>query len=260
MTSNILQNHEQQFYEDTTQNGRFILSIGSKGSGKSYLLTSYLKMVLSQNIYKNIHFVCPCYKGEQNDSYAFLKNQKHVLVYDHYTEEVTKRVDKDRAKGKTLFLIDDASGELLHNIDNSFIQLITTTRHFKGCTVYVCVHSAKKILVPIVRQNIDHLFIYRIINMKLLNDLYDEYISMMFDNFKEFKNFYTEATQETNTCVHFSLHMPGLDIDVKNWQMNINKEKITLKPTANTHIKPKTEEPKPKHTFGIKLYKSKIKF
>ena len=118
---NIISNHEQSFIEDTTKTGRFILSIGSKGSGKSYLLCSYLKYVLKNNIFKNIHFICPCYDGEANNSYDFLKNQKHVLIYKHYSEAVTKIVDKDRRKGKTLFLIDDASGELLKQMDNSFI-------------------------------------------------------------------------------------------------------------------------------------------
>ena len=149
---NIIKDHESQFLQDTTETGRFILSIGSKGSGKSYLLCSYLKYVLKHNIFKNIHFVCPCFKGEANNSYDFLKNQKHVLVYPHYSEAITKIVDKDRRKGRTLFMVDDASGELLKQVDPSFIQLATTTRHFAGCTVYVCVHSCKKILSPIMSE------------------------------------------------------------------------------------------------------------
>ena len=237
---NIISNHEQSFIEDTTKTGRFILSIGSKGSGKSYLLCSYLKYVLKNNIFKNIHFICPCYEGEANNSYDFLKNQKHVLIYKHYSEAVTKIVDKDRRKGKTLFLIDDASGELLKQMDNSFIQLITTTRHFKSCCVYVCVHSAKKILAPIVRQNLDHLFIYRIINVKLLEDLYDEYLSMLFNNFKEFKQFYIQATEEKNSCIHFSLHSEGLDINVKHW--NINEHQIENLIATKAPVKPKPKE------------------
>ena len=113
-------------------------------------------------------------------------------------------------------MVDDASGELLKQVDASFIQLATTTRHFAGCTVYVCVHSCKKILSPIIRQNLDHLFIYRIINVKLLEDLYDEYFSMLFDNFKQFKQFYTASTAEPNSCLHFSLHQDGIDTNVKH--------------------------------------------
>jgi len=255
---NIIQNHEEGFIEDL-EVGRFVIAIGSKGSGKSYLMTSYLKHVLLHNTFKNIHMVLPIgIHGEANNSYSFLEDQKHVQVYPHYTEAVAKRVDSDRKKGTTLFILDDASGELLHNIDNTLIQLITTTRHFKKCTIWVCVHSAKRILTPIVRQNLDHLFIYRIINMKLLQDFYDEYFSMLFDDFKQFKQFYLEATREKNSSIHFSLHMNGIDIDVKNWRMNLEKDNIKLKPTQNTHKQPKKEE-EPKRIGGLKISFNKYK-
>jgi hypothetical protein len=248
---NLILDHEKEFIEDL-KIGRFVLAIGSKGSGKSYLLTSYMKKALQEGTYKNVHFVCPVsIKGEASNSYSFLENQKHVLIYPHYTEAVSKRVDADRKKEKTLFVIDDASGELLKNIDNTLIQLITTTRHYKGLTIWICVHSAKRILLPVIRQNLDHIFIYKIINMNLLRDLYDEYFSMMINPFDEFKNFYLEATQEKNSCIHFSLHQDGIDIDVKNWNMNHDKDKITLKPTQNTHKKKKEEE-KPK-TGGLQI-------
>lgn len=251
---NLINDHEENFLKDTTDNGRFIMSIGQKGGGKSYLLCAYLKCVLHYNIFKYIHFVCPCYNGEQNNSYAFLKDQKHVMIYPHYKEAVSKRVDTDRKKGKTLFIIDDGSGELLKNIDNTFCQLATTGRHFHGLTTFICVHSCKKILTPLIRQNIDHLFIYRIINMKLLNDLYDEYFSSYFDRFKDFKAFYMDIIKEKYSCIHFSIHQEGLDINVKNWSIITNQDQYVLKKTKSNVKKPvkKKEEDKPKQQ-GINL-------
>lgn len=242
---NLIKPHEEDFVKDL-ETGRFVLAIGAKASGKSYLMTSYLKNALKNETYENVHIVLPIgIKGEANNSYQFLENQKHVLVYPHYVENVAKRVDADRKKGKTLFIIDDASGELLKNIDNTLIQLITTTRHYKGCTIWICVHSAKKVLTPLIRQNLDSLFIYRIINMKLLQDMYDEYFSMLFDSFIDFKAFYTQITEEKNTCIHFSLHLDGIDPFVKEWRINSQKDSITLKPThAKTQPKKKEEQPK----------------
>jgi len=263
MIDNIIQDHEEGFLKDL-ETGRFVLGIGSKGSGKSYLMTSYLKYALSQVVYENVHFVCPIgVHGEANNSYDFLENQKHVLIYPHYTETVAKRVDADRKKGKTLFILDDASGELLRNIDNTLIQLITTTRHHKGLTIWVCVHSAKRILMPIIRQNLDHIFIYRIINMKLLQDFFDEYFSMMFENFQQFKEFYLLATQEKNSSIHFSLHQNGIDIMVKDWNINKIKDQIVLKPTKNKHKeKKKDEQNKQTVSAGLKIkfvkYKKKF--
>ena len=242
---NFIQDHEK-FFLDDTQKGRFIVAVGSKGQGKSYLMTSFLKHVLSLGYYKNVHFVCPCYSGEASNSYDFLKDQKHVLIYKTYSEAVSKRVDTDRKKSPTLFLIDDGTSELINNIDPSFINLITTNRHFKKCTIYIAVHSSKKAMIPVVRNNIDHIFIYKIANVKLLEDIYYEFFSMLFETFKHFKQFYLESTQEKNSCIHFSIHQEhaDLDINVKNWNINKEKDTIKLKPTQNNHKQAKKEEPK----------------
>lgn len=259
---NFIQDHEN-FFLDDTKTGRFIVAIGQKSGGKSYTMTSFLKHVLSLGYYKNVHFVCPCYSGEANDSYDFLKDQKHVLIYKTYSEAVSKRVDSDRRKAPTLFLIDDGTSELINNIDPSFINLITTNRHFKKCTIYIAVHSSKKAMVPVVRNNIDHLFIYKIANVKLLEDLYYEFFSMMFENFKSFKEFYVEATNYKNSCMHYSIHQETMDIDpfVKDWDINKNKDSIKLKPTTNTHkAKKKEEEEKKNYTGGLKISFNKYKY
>ena len=100
LDNSIIKDHEEEFIENVNKSG-FIISIGCKGGGKSFLMMAYLKHALYNKTFQHIHFVCPCYSGEQNNSYDFLKNQKHVMIYKHYTEEVSKRVDKDRKKGKT---------------------------------------------------------------------------------------------------------------------------------------------------------------
>jgi hypothetical protein len=230
-------NHENDFLRQTSQYG-FIISIGTKGSGKSFTMNGFLRHSLSENTFKHYHLVLPCYKGEQNDSYDFLKNQKQCMIYPHYAESVCKKVDADRKKGRTLFIIDDASGELLNNIDHTFIMLITTLRHFEQCVVWICAHSMRKLLSPIIRQNLESLFIYRIINRKLLEDLYEEYFSMFFPTSKEFINFYKDVSSEKYSCIHFSIHYDGIDSNVKDWEFV--KRKTILKAT---HGKPK---PKPK--------------
>ena len=220
---NIISDNEEAFIKDNAKMGRFILSLGKKNSGKSYLMMSYLKYALYHKIYGAIHFVCPVFEGEQNGSYNFLHNQKHVLVYKHYSEAVSKAVDKSRQTKRTLFLIDDGTSELMQNNDKSFILLISTTRHYAGLTLWANVHSCKKILSPVCRQNIDFLFLYHTPNIKLLNDIYDEYLSLLFDNFKEFKGFYLETLKEEHSCILYSTHFSGLDINVKHWNINENQ-------------------------------------
>ena len=246
--------NEIKFLDDNIKSGRFILAIGGKGGGKSHLLTSFLKYHLFHDTYKYIHFVAPCFHGEADGQYDFLKDQKNVNIYKHYEKRISVIVDKDRQKGKTLYLIDDASSELISNIDSELLHLITTARHYKSCTLYFAVHSCKKILLPIVRQNIDHLFIYKIINAGLLRDLYDEYFSMQFEKWQNFKDFYNKATSEKYSCIHFSIHFEGIDSHVKHWDINTHRDEIQLKPTkAPSKPQPKKVNDDKVNYGGVKI-------
>ena len=61
-------------------------------------MMAVLKYCLNNNIYESIHFVCPSYEGEQNTSYNFIENQKHIQIYQHYNESVRKKVGDARKK------------------------------------------------------------------------------------------------------------------------------------------------------------------
>jgi hypothetical protein len=226
-----IRDSEEQFTEHIIKGGIFCLSVGTKGSGKTFLMTNILNLLLKLKTYEKIHFVCPAYKGEANDSYKFLENQKHVQIYLKYNENVSKRVDSDRKKYKTLFLMDDASGEMLQQgIDSTLTQIITTCRHYKVCSVWINAHSAKKIFTPIFRQNADYIFIYKLNNSGLLMALFEEYMSMYYDKFTVFKNNYKKMTVEKYSAILLSIHFEGIDSGVKDWIVN-NKIDWNLEPT-----------------------------
>lgn len=235
-----MQSLENQFIEDTFTNGRFILSIGSKGTGKSYLMTRYLKSALYLDVFQRIIFICPAYDGEQDNQYDFLKDQKRVEIFKDYNEKVAKYVDKARRKEKTLFLIDDGSGLLLQNFDTTFAQLISTTRHFGGLTIYINVHSAKRILVPFIRVNIDYLLFYKTTNANLIKDVYEEYLSLTFDSFQEFKTVYLKCVSIKHNALLFTIHSPIIDANVIEWEFPKMIEPVKLIPTKPIH-KPKEQ-------------------
>lgn len=252
MKDNII-NLEDEFLEDVTKTGRFIMSIGIKGGGKSFAMLNFLKYALSNEIFESYHLVLPMYKLEQSDSYGFLRNQKQCYIYNGYSEKVSKNVEKERAKKKTLFIIDDASAELLYNLDSTFSRLITTSRHGKGVTVWICVHSAKRILTPLVRQNVDWMFVYKISNVKLLQDIYDEWLSMQFETFKEFMQYYRYAMQTKYNSVLLTNQVDSVDLDVVEWETLPSYEDVELKPHKGNGInkfepKKKKPEEKPKST------------
>ena len=63
---------------------------------------------------------------------------------------------------------------------------------------------------------------------------------MQFEKWQSFKNFYNKATSEKYSCIHFSIHFDGIDINVKNWEINTLRDKVKLKPHKAL------EKPKPK--------------
>jgi hypothetical protein len=241
-------NNERTFLNDTCKNGRFVLSVGMKESGKTFCMMAYLKYVLYYNVYKSIHCVLPQFGKEQNDSYDFLKTQKHVLIYKHYNESISKLVDKDREKGRTLFIIDDATGELVKNIDQKLIDLITTTRHAEGLTVWICVHALAKVLDTIMRFNIEYLFLYKVGSAVLLKAIYDEYFSLIFLRLRDFKRYHRQSTRIQYNCLSFNALKSVVDNTVKDWQF-VQFDGFELKPTINTRKmktkKHETENKKP---------------
>jgi len=243
---------QEKFLNDTTKTGRFILSLGSKGSGKSYFLLLYLRYCIYNNLFERYHLILPMFESEQNDSYGFLKNQNHCFIYDGYSPKVVQLVEKERLKYKTLFIIDDASAELVKNLnDQTFLKLITTTRHGKGCTVFACVHSSKRILAPAIRQQIDYLFLYKVSNKKLLYDIFEEYASMTYDKFNEFMRMYREAMETNYNAVLFTIHSQYIDNSINTWDLLQSYKDVQLKPTKAIK-KPKTNNEESKRA-GVKI-------
>jgi type IV secretory pathway ATPase VirB11/archaellum biosynthesis ATPase len=94
MDNNIFKNNEDEFLSDVIDNGRTILSIGAKNSGKSYVMNSFLKYVLYNNYFEFIHCIIPAYRHEQHNSYKFLNDQKQVNIYRKYDIRISKIVDR----------------------------------------------------------------------------------------------------------------------------------------------------------------------
>jgi hypothetical protein len=248
-----------EFLTDNFNTGRFILSIGIKGGGKTYLMNNFLKLALLTEKYESYHLVIPMYKHEANDSYNFIPNSNQIKIYNGYSEKVSEIVIKERLNKHTCFMIDDASGELLQNLDTTLMKLITTTRHGKGCTLWINVHSAKKILSPLIRQNIDYLFVYRLTNRKLLQDIYDEWLSFKFDDYRQFCDYYLKAMQQKNNAFMFSIHLPDIDNDVYNWEINKESDNMTnMMKLKKFPQKKKEHERKIKFNHKIKLSKRYI--
>jgi len=224
--------YENDFLEDNKQHGRSIISIGTPESGKSYLALKYMKYALQNNLYDEYHIVAPTYDYEENSSYDFLKKHKDIVkVYKYYHAVVAEKVDRAREKSKVLFIVDDATSELLNNIDKTFVKLFITTRHSThgGLTFWMIVHSAKKVLPPMLRQNVKYVFLYRIESSELLEDtIFKEFLSLQYrrqgKKYDDFANEFSEVMENNKYGVVLVARKIGIDFEVSNWQFLNAKE------------------------------------
>ncbi len=244
---------ESKFLEDNAKNGRSIMSLGIPESGKTFVALKYIKHSLQTNRYDEYHCVIPQFDTEQNNSYAFMKNYKEkIFIYNQYHAVLSERMDNLRKKKKIMFFIDDATAELLNNVDTTFIKLWTTTRHSSniGLTMWIVLHSAKKAVPPSIRQNLKYLFIYRIESAELLEDtIFKEFLSLQYTkNDKKFIDFVKDYSQVMDNneygCVLVARKM-GIDFEVNSW----NLLKFELTPPK---VKPKVIQNRFPISFGRK--------
>ena len=211
---------ENEWMKEFHQTSRVYILIGIKGSGKSYFINSVLKYSFKHNIHKNYFLVIPSYKFEQNDSYSYIKDQKNknVKIYNKYHDivgqHVLDSVINTANKSRSIFIIDDATGFLnVHNMAEHLKYLITTTRHV-NCDLIIACHGAKNVLSSILRSNVDYLLFFKIINSKLLETIYEEYLSV-FNIFRNKKDFITYFNEKINNVKYNCLFIDLINNNIE---------------------------------------------
>lgn len=206
------------------------LSIGTKGSGKTYLMLKYLKFAMKNNIYDQYVLILPMFEMEQNGSYKFINIKDPIMfVFETYNEVITANLMKQQVKEKNdkkkvFYVIDDASGEDVFHIDESLRHLITSIRHFNVC-LWMCIHSASGILSPFIRQQTDILFLSKITNFKLLKNIYEEFLSLMDDyvgndGHKHFIESFIKLHKEKYQVIYMNIRTGLIDYNVAKWEFN----------------------------------------
>ena len=214
-------------FQTTIQQGRLVLSIGTKHSGKSYFMLKYIKHAMKHNLYEKYILILPSYEFEENGSYDFIDSKKkHIFIFTEYNPIILEQhMEKQRKKKvKTCVIIDDASGEAIFNIDDHMKKFVTSIRHFDSSLWLIC-HSAKRILSPFIRQQVDLLFLYKLSDKDLLEAIFREFLSMH-DNFYERGGFavFCEAyinfqSKYEYPCLYVNVRNKMLASDVCNWEL-----------------------------------------
>ena len=222
---------EVDYFKESMKYDRINLVCGGKGSGKTHFLTQFIKYSMSQKRFSKYYLLLPSFKNEADGAYEFLKVFSNVVIFTTYSPKIIEMITDDKTPGSKLFALDDSTNFSSNfKQDPKFIGLITTSRH-KKVTMMLIVHSLKAILTPAVRSNVDFLFLYRITNQRLLQDVYEEFLSGVTRQFKNKHEFLEFYIQNINDVKYSGLFLPMIPIgenkvpfdpNVKDWKfMNI---------------------------------------
>ena len=212
--------------------GKLILSLGTKGGGKTHLALAYLKYAMKNKLYDTYLLVLPSYLIEADDSYGFINDKDdHVFVFETYDEVISAKLmvrqkKMKKKKERIFFLIDDASGERISslNMDTSLKRLITSIRHY-NTFLWIVAHASSGVLSTFLRSNVDILLLYNLTNLMLLEQIYEEFMSLhpdfrQFDssrlNKKKFIDKFIEVHSKQYNAINMNLRTREIVYDIND--------------------------------------------
>ena len=158
----VTQESEKEFLEMATSE-KFILSIGNKGTGKSFTLLHYLMLAFENDWYDCYFLVLPMYEHEASSSYDFIKEQraKKIYVYNEWDSDIIlNQVMETPPEQRKFLAVDDSTGHFnSYAYDPLLTKFLATLRHWT-CTMWVITHTIRKSLPTAMRALIDGLLVY----------------------------------------------------------------------------------------------------
>ena len=201
---------ERNAWFDNIDTCRTTICVGSPGSGKTFFCLAFIHHHLKKGTFGHIFGIIPSYSSEQHSSYAYLRCfPKQVTICEQwdpafldmiidrqlktakavYGAKTPEAREKAIAKHeKVVLFIDDCSDfgdEMTRH--PSFISIVTKSRHL-NIHNFLCIHSFKSVMRPVVRGNAAALVIGRIVNGIIHETIYQEFLSAS-DRWKDFKDF-----------------------------------------------------------------------
>lgn len=208
-------------FGSTVQEGCVMISVGTKKSGKTTFFLATLRAALEANAFHRYILVLPSFENEADGSYDWLREHKNVTVYSSFHPFILDKILKiaDGGKYKTLFVIDDATSfaSMLANPKNEdMIKFVSNSRHIH-VTMWIIVHNMRNVLSPTMRDNVELFLIYDIANVKLLQAIWEEYLSCEC-TWNEFQDVFRELNRTKFTSMLLSTRKPrSIDFNSNEW-------------------------------------------
>jgi hypothetical protein len=176
---------------------RSICALGAKGTGKSYFCLSLVKKLMDTDKKMRLVLYAPALTSEQNGSYTFLEKYRkegRATLWNEYDDNSLSMVidaqeahveqiegsgskEPNKLINKLIIMFDDATAYYHQLFNGPLGRIILTTRHVRIIPIIV-IHALKfGGRATVFRINVDKLIVFKLTNMKISVDVFEEYYS-----------------------------------------------------------------------------------
>lgn len=171
----------------------FLAYIGRPGSGKTSMMTSFLKSKSAfRGVYENIYIIIPPTSRQSIENSFFEKNLPDENLYDELSienlEEIQDRIEANSQAGeRTLLIMDDVQKDLKNNdIRKLVLHLNNNKRHLK-LSMWLLAQNFTK-MEKQLRMNLTDLIVFKVGKVELQN-IFDELVEMDQPTFKKIQKY-----------------------------------------------------------------------
>lgn len=247
----VLENLEEMFAD--RRQAPAVLLLGIRGSGKSNTALRMIRWALESGAIDKLIAILPVYKYESSGSYSWMREKdmvERVMVTEEYSPSLIQAILNrkiDENSSRLLLFIDDlaaAAGKMLWE-DNGFTKLLSVTRHVR-CSIVLCHHacSGGYMLPGFIRQNASHIFLLRISNRKLLQQTYEEWMSLVPEewasNLNRFVAAFTEHTSAGGPGSGLCIDLARSEVSwrIKEWWPEFRPDQAPASSAKNDEAEP----------------------
>lgn len=192
---------------DFTKRAHVIINIGQPGTGKTFLT----KWLLLRNILPPVsHYkygvIVTKTKFDAKD-YDYI-DKKYILgeydeeVIKDYVNQIVKQVEKKGSVDPSFMVLDDILGDYKILMSPFFKWITSIVRHI-NMTIIINGQYLFQSVNSVIRECSTIVFMFRSTNNKTIKGLYENF-GQLFDDQKEFKKHFLEATKEKHTCMVYT--------------------------------------------------------
>ena len=171
----------------------FLAFIGRGGSGKTSMMTSFLKSKSAfRGVYENIYIIIPPTSRQSIENSFFEKNLPDDNIYDELSienlGEIQERIEANSQAGeRTLLIMDDVQKDLKNNdIRKLVLHLNNNKRHLK-LSMWLLAQNFTK-MEKQLRMNLTDLIVFKVGKVELQN-IFEELVEIDQNTFKKIQKF-----------------------------------------------------------------------